>query len=130
MLKFLYSTPKPSKAEYSFKIMHPFDYRKEESARVLQKYKDKVPIILEKSDNSSIPSIDKNKFLMLEDLTVGQFLNMIRKKIKLEPSQSICLLINNCDPPNTGEKLGKVYEKYKDPDGFLYITYSALEVFG
>ena len=82
MLKYLFKgTPKPSQSKYEFKMLFPFDKRKAEAEKVLTKHPDKVPIILEKSDCSDVDDVSKHKFLMPKDITVGQFLYIIRKNI-------------------------------------------------
>jgi hypothetical protein len=46
--------------------------RKSEAERIRAKYPDRVPVICEKADRSDIPDIDKKKYLVPADLTVGQ----------------------------------------------------------
>ena len=60
---------------------------------------------------------------------MNQFIYVIRKRINLEPSQSIFLMVNHqlC-PSNT--PLNSVYEELADKDGFLYITYTSENTFG
>ena len=41
-------------------------------------------VICEKAAHSDISDIDKRKYLVPADLTVGQFIIVIRKRIKLE----------------------------------------------
>lgn len=60
---------------------------------------------------------------MPADLTVSQFVYVIRKRVKLNPEKAIFLFIND-SVPNSSELMAKVYEEQKDEDGFLYITYS------
>jgi GABA(A) receptor-associated protein len=56
-------------------------------------------VICEKADRSDIPDIDKKKYLVPADLTVGQFVYVIRKRIKLSPEKAIFIFINNVLPP-------------------------------
>ena len=44
-----------------FKENFPFDKRKDESTRIMQKYSDRVPIICERGGTTDIPLIDKHK---------------------------------------------------------------------
>ena len=120
----------PSTSGYQFKMQHSFDKRKDESSRLKEKHPDKIPIILEKAGDVSLPSIDKQKFLMQSNVTIGQFLYIIRSKIKLDASQSLFLFIDNSHIPTTSISIGEVFEKYGDQDGFLYMTYSAQQTFG
>ena len=61
--------------------------RKSEAQRIRAKYMDRIPVICEKSDGSDIADIDKKKYLVPSDLTVGQFVYVIRKRIKLAPEK-------------------------------------------
>ena len=74
---------------------------------------------MEKSD---IATIDKKKYLVPADLTVGQFVYVIRKRIKLSPEKAIFIFVDEVLPP-TAALMSSIYEEHKDEDGFLYITY-------
>lgn len=131
MLKyFVKEGPAPSKSGYEFKMLHSFEKRKAESERINEKYPDKIPLILERSDACHLPKIEKTKYLMQKDVTVGQFMYIIRKQIKISENESIFFLINNSIVPCTGETIGDMYDKHKDMDGFLYMIYSAQQTFG
>ena len=56
------------------------------------------------------------------DLTVGQFVYVIRKRIKLSPEKAIFIFVDEVLPP-TAALMSSIYEEHKDEDGFLYITY-------
>ena len=113
----------------AFKQEHPLERRKSEAERIRAKYPDRIPVICEKSDRSDIPDIDKKKYLVPADLTVGQFIYVIRKRIKLPPERAIFIFVNNVIPP-TAHLMSTIYEEQKDEDGFLYITYSGENTFG
>ena len=130
MWKYVLNRPKASKSTYEFKLMHSFEKRKEEGERIRQKYPDKIPIIVEKSDRSTIAEIDKQKYLIPKELTVGQFMYILRKSIKLTAEQSMFLFINNTEIPPTSKKLEDIYKEYVDKDNFLYITYTGENTFG
>jgi GABA(A) receptor-associated protein len=54
---------------------------------------------------------------------------VIRKRLKLPAEKAIFLFVGRVIPP-TAAMLNSIYEQYKDPDGFLYISYSDENVFG
>ena len=112
-----------------FKRQHPFEKRKAESTRIMTKYPDKLPIIVEKAKNSDIEEIDKTKYLVPEDLTMGQFVYVIRKRLKLTQEKAIFLFVNQILPP-TAALVRQIYEDNKNDDGFLYITYNSENAFG
>merc|ERR1712070_1260004 len=101
----------------TFKSEHPLEKRKAEAARIRDKYPDRIPVIVEKAENTDIPDIDKKKYLVPADLTVGQFVYVIRKRIKLSPEKAIFIFVKNVLPPTAAMMLS-VYEEHKDEDGF------------
>lgn len=114
---------------FKFKSSHSFEKRKNESSRIRSKYPDKIPIIVEKFEKSQVNDIDKNKYLVPTDLTVGQFLYIIRKRVQLTPEKAIYIFIDNKIPP-TAQMMANLYEQYKDDDGFLYVFYACESTFG
>ena len=115
-----------------FKKLHTFEKRKEESDKILKKYDDRYPIIVAKSNDknaASIPNIDKMKFLVPGDLTIAQFMYVIRKRVKLSPEQALWIFTNHGIPP-TSQSIMSIYQTHKDEDGFLYLIYSGDNVFG
>lgn len=98
----------------------------------------------------------KCRYLVPADLTVGQFVYVVRKRIKLSAEKAIFVFVKNTLPP-TGELqsiviklaififklcfviclpfaaaalMSALYEENKDEDGFLYMTYSGENTFG
>ena len=112
-----------------FKEAHTQEHRKSESTRILTKFPDRIPVICERAPKSDIPNIDKNKYLVPSDLTVGQFVYVIRKRIELPPEKAIFVFVGNSLPP-TASLMAEVYAQHKDEDGFLYVTYSGENTFG
>ncbi|XP_027922049.1 autophagy-related protein 8C-like isoform X1 [Vigna unguiculata] len=116
-------------AKSSFKLEHPLERRQAESARIRDKYPDRIPVIVERAERTDIPDIDKKKYLVPADLTVGQFVYVVRKRIKVSAEKAIFVFINNTLPP-TAALMSSIYEENKDDDGFLYMTYSGENTFG
>ena len=95
----------------------------------MKKYPSRVPIFCERSRETDIPSIDKHKYLIPRELSLGQFIYVIRRRLKLDAVKAIFLFINNTIPPSM-EIMGTLYDNHKDIDGFLYITYASENTFG
>jgi GABA(A) receptor-associated protein len=114
-----------------FKNSLSLEKRQIECQKIITKYPDRIPIIVEKLNekNNDVPNIDKNKYLVPCDLTIGQFQFVIRKRIKLDSQKALFIFINNKLPVAT-QNLKSVYENEKDEDGFLYVTYSGENTFG
>ena len=115
----------------SFKHQFGFEDRLAEAKRVLSKYPDRVPIICERSliSTHDCPVIDKRKYLVPRTYTMGEFLFVIRKRLKLPPEKAIFLFVNDIIPSTTSV-IGIVYQTYKDADGYLYMSYSQENTFG
>ena len=96
------------------------------SLKIMSKYPQRVPIIV---DCKKDINLDKKKYIVPNDLTVGQFIYILKKRIKMNYEQSIFLLCNNILIMNT-ELIKNLYNKYKDADGFLYIIISLENTFG
>ena len=74
----------------NFKNKHTFDRRVKESQRILEKYPDRFPIIIEKHRKCDF-DIDKNKYLVPKDLTVGQLIFVIIYLLIGQLNLKICL---------------------------------------
>ena len=113
----------------NFKNNNSLEKRSEESKKIMKKYPNRVPIIVEKSSKCSLNEISKNKYLAPKDLKMNEFVYTIRRNIKLDKSESIFVMVGTRISPSN-VSLGEVYEENKDEDGFLYIEYSSENTFG
>ncbi len=82
-------------------------------------------MVVERVPNSQIPEIDKRKFLVPNDISVAQFMWIIRKRIQLPSEKAIFLFVNKTIPQSSST-MGQIYTNFKDEDGFLYIAFSGL----
>lgn len=112
-----------------FKKKYTLEERLQETKRIREKYPDRIPIIIEKSANSTVPDINKNKYLVPKEITIGQFIYIIRKRIELSQDKAIFLFLND-NIPATSNVLEQLYEEYKDEDNFIYFTYAGEATFG
>lgn len=113
----------------TFKKRHPLETRTQEAKRILARYPNRIPIIAEMASKSTLPPLDKCKYLVPGDLKCGQFLYVIRKRIHLSPEKAVFLFINNTIPP-ISHSVDQLYQEHKDEDGFLYITIHSDSTFG
>jgi len=60
---------------------------------------------------------------------MGQFIKILRDKLKLEPSIALFFFINNKVFPITS-LIGNIYKENADEDGFLYIEFCEESTFG
>ena len=118
-----------------FKKKYTFEERLGESARIIGKFPDRVPVICEQPTGSSrLPLIGKKKFLVPVDVTVSQLVCIIRKRVTIAPEMGIFLFVNSRTkgshiPPNS-LSIFEIYKHHRDLDNFLYISISSENTFG
>ena len=113
-----------------FQTKYTLEKRQTESKNILSKFPDKIPVIVARSaNNENVPDIDKHKFLAPSDITFGQFIYVIRKRVELTPEKALFCFVNK-NLIATGQSMSEAYKSYKEEDGFLYITYSGENTFG
>ena len=103
--------------------------RQIESKRIINKYPDRIPVIVNKSNRSKIRDIDKKKYLVPRDMYIGQFTYIIRQNLKLTESEALFVTINN-KMSQSNCLMSTIYEEESNEDGFLYIVYSSENTFG
>jgi GABA(A) receptor-associated protein len=113
----------------SYKRQHTLQERRAESDRITAKYPERIPIICERYKRADVPELDKTKFLTPCDLTAGQFLFVIRRRLSLKPDKALFLTVRDTMVPSS-QRLKDVYAKHKDIDGFLYVVYATESTFG
>ncbi|XP_058794760.1 gamma-aminobutyric acid receptor-associated protein-like [Phymastichus coffea] len=115
--------------KFEYKEERPFEKRKAEGEKIRRKYPDRVPVIVAKAPKAKILDLDKQKYLVPTDLTVGQFYFLIRKRIHLRPEDALFFFVNNTVPA-TNSTMGALYQEHREEDCFLYIAYSDENVYG
>lgn len=116
-----------------FKQQHAFEKRKNIAENIRRKYSDRVPIVVEPAagkGSNDLPPLNKQKFLVPADITVGKFVYQIRKQIMLRPETALFLFVGNGVLPPTAALIGQLDERFRDADGMLYITIASESTFG
>ena len=118
----------------NYKKSTPLEERKKKSFKMTSLYPDRVPVIIEMSPSSASYSSyttasHKIKYLVPYDVTMGQFIKILRDKLKLEPSIALFFFINNKVFAITS-LIGNIYKENADEDGFLYIEFCEESTFG
>lgn len=110
-----------------FKDRYSFVERREFAERMRNIHGNKViPVVVESTDHV----IDKNKFLVPAELTVGQFLYLIRRRTHMKPTEAIFVFVRCSVLPPTNATIGELFADYHDADGILYVTCSKENTFG
>lgn len=114
-----------------FQNKFTFEHRKREADKILKKHPDRIPTIVELEPKSTLEPLDKQKFLVPPDLTVGEFLKgVIRKRVKVGDSEALFLFISDKVLAPVSRTMGSIYSEYKNHDNFLYITVNTESTFG
>ncbi len=102
-----------------------------EAERIRAKYPDKVPIVVARArgSRSTLPELRRWKFLVARDLTVGQFIYVLRSHMTLPPEQALFVFIGNSLPLSTA-RVGDVWHQFRGDDGALHVVCSAESTFG
>ena len=104
--------------------------RKITAERIIAQHPSRIPVVVECSEQLQREHpLSKNKFAVPYDLTLAQFLFVIRKHMKLQPEYAIYAFINNRLHPTTSA-IGTIYAQEKTEDGFMYVDIFQESTFG
>ncbi|KAI5599069.1 hypothetical protein POPTR_002G189450v4 [Populus trichocarpa] len=113
----------------SFKDEFTFEQRLEESQDIIAKYPLRVPVVVERYCKTDLPEMEKKKYLVPRDMSVGQFIHILSSRLRLTPGKALFVFVKDT-LPQTAALMDSVYESLKDEDGFLYMCYSSEKTFG
>ena len=111
-----------------YKESRSFEERCRESATMLNRFPDRVPVIIEPRSNA--PDIDKRKYMAPQDIQFAQFIYVLRRRMSLRPEQALFFFTNHNTLVVANERVADTYAKHADEDGFLYVCYSLENTFG
>lgn len=95
---------------------------------LLIKYPNRVPVCIKPKDDKS-GYIDKTRYLIPREMTMGEFIKYIRNRISLKAYEAIFVFIKNVLPPMSST-FDSLYSQYADNDQMLYIVFSKENTFG
>ena len=117
----------------SYKETTSHEQRKDLAEKVKMRYPGRLPIICEPHDTEDESvEIDKNKFLCPSQLTMGQFVSVLKSRMKkIRPSEAIYLYIGEKQtiPANT-MTVQEAHDKHGEEDGLIYIKFAKENTFG
>lgn len=116
-----------------FKEENSFEKRLNDSEKLLSKYPERVPIIcgIRENDLDFFKDYKKIKYLVPRTITMGQFMYIIRQKIKLDRSEGLYIFTdNNNELCKLNLDVSVIYNEHKSEDGFLYLTIARENTFG
>jgi GABA(A) receptor-associated protein len=102
-----------------------------EQRNIATKFPGRIPVIVERHPGASadMPEITKSKFLVPRELTMSQFIYIVRRQINLAPDKALFLFVNNT-LPTSSSFISEVHAAHKEPDGALHFVYTSESVFG
>jgi len=121
----------------SYRHLHSVDLRREEARSMLERYDDKVPVVVE--TGKGVPLLAQTKYLVPVDMSVGKFLTLIRRRLELDPAQALFMFVDRWDEeersvgpilPPVAARMGDIYETHKDATGLLVFLVTLENVFG
>lgn len=99
---------------------------KKEVELIKEKYSMYIPILV----RSNKIKLTQYKYLVNEDVTISQFMTIIKKKVELKSYEALYLFINNTIPAGS-MSLISLYRLHKDPKiDMLIITVCKENTFG
>ncbi|KAI3732539.1 hypothetical protein L1987_63745 [Smallanthus sonchifolius] len=113
----------------AFKDTFSFEERCQESQDIIARYPDRLPVVVERYTKTDLPEMEKKKYLVPRDMSMGQFIHILSSRLHLSPGKALFIFVQNT-LPQTSSLIESVYESFKDEDGFLYMCYSSEKTFG
>ncbi len=121
------------------------ELRKNASKKLLMKYPEYRPFIIDlmpswksnnNNNNQQTLKLDKTKFLVAQNKTIGHLLYHVRTHLILKSNEAVFFLTENDGLPATNETIGSFYnrqmllKKPEECDGFVYLYYCIESTFG
>lgn len=124
--------------EFEFEKQITPQKRKDDCARILKRYPERVPVICEKAPRAGagVPQINSKKFLVPKQMTVSQLIVVVKNQLENEghpgynPNTSLYFTLRNRTAVGQGTVLETAHQKHASEDGFLYMHYSEETAFG
>ena len=124
-----------------FRKRFKFEERKEITDKILGKYEEKCPIYLSFDSQLNLKSLKNyNRYIVTNNLTLSQFLMIVKKKINFGSTESLSLFVEIYDKNSSSIKdtllaslsssIASIYDINKNEDGFLYMRLVKENVFG
>jgi GABA(A) receptor-associated protein len=116
----------------------PLERRLEESTRMISKYPDRIPVILQRHARTQLLPLEQKKFLVPASLSIREFQRVILTRLRIDHTTSIYLFAEHVDKDgrrkhillSSSQSAADVYQYWKNNDNFLYIYYSTEDTFG
>ncbi|XP_025204865.1 ubiquitin-like protein ATG12 [Melanaphis sacchari] len=95
--------------------------------KVVTENKEKIEILLKATGNA--PILKTKKWMVEKEKTVASINDFLRKLLKLEPSDSLFLYVNQAFAPSPDQTMKNLYDCY-NTDGRLILHYCKTQAWG
>jgi GABA(A) receptor-associated protein len=98
--------------------------------RIAEKYPGRVPVMVVRHPSArDLADLPKPRFLVPTDLTLGQFIFIVRKNLTLAPEKALFMFVGNSLPPSS-TTMNELYYQFRAEDGALRMCYTSEATFG
>jgi len=94
---------------------------------ILRRHPDRVPVYVKVRGDIEL---ERPKYLVPKDMSVGQFTVHVRKSMKLNKHDAVFMFVNGSVLPPVSKLIGDLYKEFAKSDGMLHITYAKENTFG
>jgi GABA(A) receptor-associated protein len=98
-------------------------------SNLLEKHPTRTPIIVRIDDNIGSDQKGKLKYLVPNNMTVGEFMCLIRRRLKMKAEKGIFMFVNNVLPSITST-MGELHNIHENKEGILELTVKMENTFG
>lgn len=102
-----------------------FEELHQEATLQRQRFPDRVPVIMSKSNKCTLSELEKKRFLISNDMELKGFVENIKRRLDSFPDDGKLYLLANDELLDDNMKMIDIYEKYKSKDDFLRMTYTS-----
>ncbi len=100
-----------------------------EYARLKEKFPTSSFVVVEPAPRSGLPPLDKHKYVLPKSTTVGHFMFLIRKRMKLPPEKALFIFIDNTIPMSN-TTFAEIESAHVGSDGAIHVVYTSESTFG
>ena len=76
-----------------------------------------------------LADLPKPRFLVPTDLTLGQFIYVVRRHLTIAPEKALFLFVGDTLPPSS-QTMNELYYRFRAEDGALRMCYTSEATFG
>lgn len=103
--------------------------RSNSRCRALFKHPGLVPVEVVHEQGSSDKKLGTYKYLVQPDMSMGQFMSMLRARLKIDATEGVFLMVGDVLAKNSST-MQDLYALHQDSDNILVITVAKERVFG